>query len=104
MKTVVWRSTQALECVCTLNAPLVLCLSSSLTASGAPFVQGTLSSYVCSGDICGKQTYSYYVSYDSSLLADPSYSLTSADITGGFCKNCLTDYIEYLVAHIALPV
>ncbi len=45
---------------------------------------------------CGGRVY-YTFSYDESILADITVPLQSADITGVFCKGCLTDYYDYKI-------
>lgn len=93
MNALVYRSTQVLECQC--DSAVIFCVSASLTASGKPFIDGTLVSTSLSGMItCGKQIYAYQLEYDPQLLADPTHILTASEITGIICRGCLTQYID----------
>lgn len=118
MKTVALFSTTKLPCVCNTSPTVVLCLSSSdLLAPRLcpdseaeetfPFstIEGTLVSSYLNTSTCEAScqrptsTWRYIVTYDETLLADPTVLLTADDITGIFCKDCRSTWTEELVGN-----
>lgn len=94
MKNVTYVSSGKLGCQC--DAEVIICLDNALTASGAPFIDATLLQTAESLGACDTALYNYYLEYDETLLADPTYSLVNADIDGVVCRGCLTAYIDWL--------
>lgn len=97
MKTVVYKSVNKLDCACdcaTDAIQVIICLPESLTLGATGYIPAEIVSTTLTGQCHSQQVYSYYLQYNESLLADSSYSLKNADITGVICKGCLTDYIE----------
>lgn len=95
MKIVNYTSSKLLDCACTPNAPAIACVPSYLTGSGAPFLDVTILSATESGNMCGVQGYVYSLWYNEADLIDPGLSLTTSDMTGLFCKDCLVEYINF---------
>lgn len=95
MKSVSYTSSNKLSCGC--NAAVIICLDSDLTASGAPYIEGTVAFSESVINSCGRTSYLYAVTYNEGQLADPEYSLVEADISGIVCRGCLTTYIDYLI-------
>lgn len=92
-KTVIYKSASLLDCYCGGN--IIICVDPDLTYNCAPYIEGHLDSYVCGADTCGRRQYTYYISYDSGYLADPTSQLYAIDISGILCRNCLTEYLDY---------
>ena len=111
-KNVAFTSNNAITCCCDTSPVVVLCVNDpSLlapyecpTESETPFelhtIEGTLVSCIKNVTACGTAcSYRYVVSYDENLLADPESALTSEDISGIFCKDCGTQWVEDLVGN-----
>ena len=96
VQNVTYKSSTLLSCRCTEDSEVIICLNSTLTASGAPFIEGTLTTFSEGADVCGNVLYSYYLEYDDTDLATPANLLISSQILGVLCKGCLTDFIEWL--------
>lgn len=102
-KVVVVRSNSRLSCSC-LDSPLVImCLDSdTLLADGGTTIEGTITkAWKNSGNSCGNQCdplWSYSVSYDETLLTDPTTPLTTDQVEGIFCQGCLTTWVKDYVA------
>lgn len=92
--SVTYKSYANLSCKCE-ETGVIICVSTSLTCNSAPFIEGTLVSTTSSLNVCNCRLYSYYISYDSAQLLDPTIPLTSCDITGVVCRGCLTQYIDW---------
>lgn len=89
---------ELLDCVC--GSEVIICIDGISTWFNRPYVIGTILSVVQSGTYCNQKTYRYSLSYDSDAFLDPSDTLTTANITGVVCKDCLTTYIESLVSEV----
>ena len=79
---------------------IIICVDESLTASGAPYIEGTL----CYKGVCidadyGK-IYKYSITYDECQLDDPDTPLTSCQIEGICLKDCCFTYYNYLLEDI----
>ena len=92
MKSLTYSSWQKVSCACA-PADVVLCVDESITASGAPFIEGTLATVRCQNDGCGRPIYVYGITYDEVQLLDPDTNLAECDVTGIFCDSCLTNYL-----------
>lgn len=99
MKTVVHSSAQKLSCPC--DSDVIVCIADTLTASGAPFIEGTLVKTISTISSCNNPVYNYYIDYNETDLLDPAYTLVNLDIGGVICRGCLTSYIEN---QIPIPV
>lgn len=97
-KSIVYSSTELLDCVC--GSDIIICIQDIDTFYSRPYVPGTILSVVQSGTYCGVKTYKYTLSYNSDWFIDATQSLTTANITGLVCKNCLTTYVESLVSEV----
>lgn len=86
-----------LPCGCTPGAGVIFCVSKSLTADGSGTLEGTIVSEVLTSNGCNGQFYSYQFSFDDTQLAE-NVVVTSNSIRGAFCKGCLTDWVESLIA------
>ena len=68
-------------------------------------IEGTLVSSYLNTSTCEAScqrptsTWRYIVTYDETLLADPTVLLTADDITGIFCKDCRSTWTEELVGN-----
>lgn len=108
MKSFNYITTKLIDCdacnktCATLNIikPVIICLDSSLTESGAPYIEGNIVLSHSWLNSCGLTEYSYGITYDESQLADPNTILTSCDISGILCKGCLSSYVEYLISQV----
>ena len=96
MKSVAFDTYTRLGCAC--GSEVIFCVDDALTASGAPYLTGTIAAVDAVFDGAGRTYYQYTFTFLDGLLADPNYTLLSCDVTGAFCKNCLTEYIDYLVS------
>lgn len=94
-QNVTYRSSVPYSCRCEEDADVVICVDSTLTASGAPYIEGVLASFAETADVCGNTTFAYYLEYDDADLATPSVLLTSTQVEGLVCKGCLTSFIEW---------
>ncbi len=86
-----------------LNSDVVLCVSSALMADGTAFADARIAFAESATTNCGRIQYRYAFVYDESILDDPDRVLEEADITGVFCRSCLTDYIDSK-AGVLVPV
>jgi hypothetical protein len=100
---VTYRSSTLLSCRCEEDAEVIICLDPALTSTGAPFINGNLTSAISSADVCGNTSYSYYLTYTDTDLADPATAIISSQIEGVLCRGCLTDYIDYWIGGGDLP-
>lgn len=100
MQTVIYRSLKKLECQC--DTEVIICIGVDLTASGAPFIEGTLLTTTTTTDTCLRTVYNYSLEYDENDLLDPTHVLMSSEVNGVLCKGCLTDYIETVLIN-AVP-
>lgn len=98
-----------LDC-CAPGAEVTLCLPTSalVVAITCPedaehsenigelgFIAATITGCFPVGNSCGATSqWTYVFSYDDVDLADPDVPLTSAQITGAFCSDCLTSWIS----------
>lgn len=95
MKSVEFDTYVRLGCSC--GSEVIFCVDEDLTAAGVPYLTGTIVSIDSYIDSQGRTVYRYVFSFDDGLLADPNYTLLTCDITGAFCKNCLTEWVESLI-------
>lgn len=58
--------------------------------------------YVLSDECCNP-VWTYRFSYDDEQLTNPDVTLSAGDVTGFFCKDCLTDWVEELISCITVP-
>jgi hypothetical protein len=113
-KTVAFTSSSAVSCCCDTSPAVILCLNDPALLApfdcpdgdegSTPFelhtIEGTLISCIKNVGACGTiESYRYVVSYDENLLTDPEYALTSDDISGIFCKDCGSQWVEDLVGN-----
>lgn len=90
MSLVTYTLAAQLEC----DTSVILCLVDGITLSGAPFLSAEIANVAgCPGG------YNYTFVYDSDELIPSHQTLSLTDVTGVFCRSCLTRYIE----HVALP-
>lgn len=95
MKSVIYKSTDVLSCYC--DTQVIICIDPSLTATGAPFIEGTLNTTTASpACVCDGQSYNYYLEFNEDQLADPTSTLYSSQINGIVCRGCETSYIDYV--------
>jgi hypothetical protein len=94
-KSVVFTSCSRIACAGQSNPTVILCLSdASLLVSGRTTFEGVLTNVYRSGNDCNTPSWRYVVSYDEALLTTPTIALTAEDVTGIFCKSCLTTWVE----------
>lgn len=97
-----WCTFKKLPCTNAAVQDVVLCLQSSeLVVQPDPpcgLEISTIEATICQGftlsDACLNPLWNYTFSYDDTQLANPSSPLVTADITGVFCRDCLTTYID----------
>jgi hypothetical protein len=100
-KLVVFTTTSRISCAGQSNPAVILCLDDSAainTDCGRTTIDGVLTSVYKTGNDCECPTWRYVVSYDENLLIDPTVALTAAEVTGIFCKGCLTTWVEDEIA------
>ncbi len=107
-KSVVFSMCSRLACASATSPAVVLCLNSdALLTSGRTTIDGVLTKVYRVQDTCGGcgTLWRYVISYDNTLLVDPTSALTSDEVTGIFCKGCLTTWVseEIAAAIAALP-
>lgn len=103
---VIWSSCQRLSCASAQTPIVVLCLTSenlvaplicaNATDAGFAFttIEGTLVKTWRDDTPCGNGSFRYLIKYDSTDLANPNVPLTPAQISGVFCKGCITQWVE----------
>lgn len=93
-----WCSTKKISCADeALPRPVILCVPTSINLAGQPYIFATLTAVSTSCGGCSL-VYSYTFSYDDEQMVDPTAILTSAEISGVICEDCLTSWIEALTA------
>lgn len=95
---VTWTTSICLECKRVLPSDVVLCVPTVVTENESGFLDAQLVSASSSCNVnCGTfNTYTF--EYDDADLANPDELLTSSEINNAFCKNCFTDWIEWLIS------
>ncbi len=103
-----YRSCFKLPCANSSAQDVILCLKDSalVVPTDCPtpsdmhyegaFAEATICQAYSSGD-CSPATWFYRFSYDSAILADQTLPLACVDISGVFCKDCLTSWVDYKV-------
>ncbi len=106
-KYIQYCSRTRLSCSLVTDAPVVLCIEDSAilapTACPLPatedyvgtFVAATICQAYTNVEGCGQAAWYYTFAYSDAVLADVNTPLVSGDITGVFCRDCLTDYLDY---------
>lgn len=93
-KCIKWSSTTCLPCTNQTPAEVILCVPSSKllddTLHTLPAIL-TEATATCNKN-CG-QFFNYTFCYDDALLADGA-TLLGADVSGVFCKDCFTTWVE----------
>lgn len=95
-------TTQEALC-CDIGSEVIACVDSALVVGGQPFITATIQVADTMMGSC-RSSYVYGFTYDESQLVTPADGLTECDVTGVFCKGCLTDWVEWLVGQIEPPV
>jgi hypothetical protein len=99
MKSTSYTSSQVLACgAC--NSEVIICIDATLTISGLPGIDAQVVSVEGSVDSCGRQLYTYGITYEEGQLVDPDSDITN--ITGIICRGCLTAYFEALIDEIII--
>lgn len=105
-RSVLWTSCQRLSCASAQTPDVVICLASEGLVvspdcsedSPEPYIfhtiEATLTKTWRDDTSCGVGSYRYLLSYNENDLTDPTTPLTSAQVSGVFCKGCLTTWIE----------
>lgn len=97
-----WCSFQHLPCANAAVQDVVLCLQTSeLIVQPDPpcgLAITTIEATICQAfsvcDACQRILWNYTFSYDDTQLTNPTTPLVAGDITGVFCRDCLTEYIN----------
>lgn len=100
IQTVQYESCTRLSCAGCLPSDVVLCLDEEIVESGHTFIEATLTQACKTYGSCNSTKWKYVFEYDTDLLVD-SRVLVPSDIEGVFCKGCLTNWVESLVASVA---
>lgn len=91
MKSTSYVSSQVLACgAC--SSEVIICIDASLTISGLPGIDAQVVSVEGSVDSCGRQLYTYGLTYEEGQLVDPEADIGT--ITGVVCRGCLTAYFD----------
>lgn len=102
MRSVAYSTTKQLECA-SQNGEVILCLTDGLTDGGTPFLDARIAITTRLYDENGCTSYVYGLTYDEALLIDTHEQLVEADITGVFCRSCMSDWLESLIPVIPEP-
>lgn len=101
-KSVVFSQCGRIACAGNSSPAVILCLSDAdLLADndcGRTTIAGVLTNVYKDTSCNTTQYWRYVVSYDETLLANPLVALTSSQVTGIFCKSCLTTWVEDEIA------
>lgn len=92
-KTVEWISYQRLACAGCTPADVIVCTTYTPSALPAQLV-----SFQVVPNQCGQKFFRYVLAYDTEDLPEGVTGITCAQITGVFCKGCLTTWVEEFVA------
>lgn len=94
------------SCAKVTSAPVVLCLQDAALIvqfdppCGLPLT--TILATICQAytlnDGCGNALWNYTFAYDDEQLVSPNTPLIAGDITGFFCQDCLTDWVEQQIS------
>lgn len=106
-KTVTWCSSTLLPCIGMGARGVLVCINpADILVTGT--TQGDIECGFLDALICGIFTesscpafYTYTFSYDDTQLVDQARVVLSSDITGAFCRDCLTDWMS---CHFKPPV
>lgn len=112
MQSVLWTTCQRLSCSGATSPTVVLCLADtgividpfcpdSETRETFPYttIEATLVKSWRDGSCGCNPQFRYLFQYDEADLVDPDTLLVTADITGVFCKGCLTTWVEEKVGN-----
>lgn len=93
-------------CAKVTDAPVVLCLQDAALVvqfdppCGLPLT--TILATICQAytlnDGCGNALWNYTFAYDDEQLVSPDSPLIAGDITGFFCQDCLTDWVQQQIS------
>lgn len=103
-KSVVFSTCSRISCAGQSSPEVVLCLIDDLLESGRSTIDGILTKVYKDNTGCGNPVWRYVVSYDETLLVDPDVVLISTDVTGIFCKGCLTTWVDDEIRFGAIPI
>lgn len=103
MRSVAYSSNSLLECA-PCNGEVILCLVDGLTLAGSPFLTARIATTDRVYDCIGGTSYIYGLTYDEALLIESYPQLTEADITGAFCKGCLTDWLDEQLSELEAQI
>lgn len=113
-KVVTYTSSTYLPCACNADNEIVICLNSAdlvapKVCPGAPLVadedfpfttiDASITQFLKLNNGCGSPVYQYSLTYDETQLADPTTPIIASQITGVFCKNCLTNWAEEAIGN-----
>ncbi len=100
-KTVVYTSCSRISCASSELPEVILCLDSdTLLTSGRSTLAGVLSKTYKLNEGCDRPYWRYVITYDETLLVDPTVALTADNIEGIFCQGCLTVWVEDQLASL----
>lgn len=88
-----WTSTVQLQCTACLPADVILCVNPEKTVDSLTAIPAVVTARTFSKNPCGLSNYTYTFEYNSDLLLEGEVILRN-DITGVFCKGCLTEWVE----------
>lgn len=100
-------------CCGVLPADVIVCVPSSIVAphlcpigedggeaaeqvTDFTYIEAQISKECKVGNACGRETWKYWITFDDAQLIEGAI-LTGPYITGIFCKDCWTDWVEELV-------
>lgn len=90
---------EALPCETCLPSDIILCVPYVITADELGFIEATLISFSKSNS-CAGCVRTYNIEYDDTQLADSSVPLISCEVSGFFCKDCRTNWLEALTESV----
>lgn len=87
------------------SAPaVILCLNNPDLVTTGAFLATTICQFYTLDNGCGGSLWQYTFSYDADLLLDDTVPVGTSNITGVFCKDCLTDYFQTQIDDIILLI
>lgn len=94
-----YTTSQDVDCSFCLPADIILCVTDGLLLFGNT-LEAQITTKTKGATSCSGIEYSYTISYDSDLLADPDIVLNGCHVAGLICKNCFTTYIENKISYV----
>lgn len=99
IKQLIYESRNLLSCS-PCGGDLIVCVSDTLTVSGAPFIEGNLVGVTERGTVQDKWIV-HVIHYEDTQLLAPEITLQGCAVTGLVCRGCMTKYVDYKYDQLA---